>query len=192
MSVPIRCRKPVGLLSKKEITDALGTANMKMTMAKFGWRLSESKQMDNEKVDCTYRAGVAIIDIQLKSSDLNKKGKWNWNITKTKGKEKEMAFYDRPFDFLFLVGVQLEEEYMHYYTEVGPAFIALIPGRIVIENFSKKTAKHLVLSLPKDELSKDPWKNYFGLENISMNLEKTKKQQEKEEELLEETRKNKL
>jgi hypothetical protein len=180
-------RQNISQLSEAETTDTLGTLHMAFTMTKFGWRDNQSKQMDNQKVDATYRAGLASIDIQLKSS--NFKGKrWNWNIAKNKYKEKEIAFYKEPFDFLFLVGLELERDAKLGYLEISPPQLALIPGKVVLKHFEGRPAKHLVLGLSKSELSEDPWRKYFGIENISKILEKTKKDQEKEEELLKETR----
>lgn len=84
----IKYRKNVTMLSIAEITNILGESQMACTLAKFGWRASKGRDMDAQKVDFTYRSGKAIIDIQLKSSNLNKYNRWNWLIYK-KGRKKK-------------------------------------------------------------------------------------------------------
>jgi len=68
----------------------------------------------------------------------------------------------------------------HYFDLALPQ-TALIPGKFVLEHFSKTSADHLALSLGVSQVSEPPWNNYFGTEKILLNSQETIKQQENEE-----------
>jgi hypothetical protein len=169
----------------------------------LGWRPMKSEQMDNQKVDSTFRLGRAEIDIQLKSSKL-KAGRWNWNVfsPRVNRREKEIEFYKQPYDFLFLAGLYFEEidsldptdsiKYAVKRAEIQR--FALIPGKVVLDYFAEKSPHARVLSLSRKKLLEGKYlelNEYFGTGKICSLLENTKKQQEEEQEFLEARRERK-
>ena len=191
-------------LTEDQRTSIIGKIEMLNIMASEYWRNGDGEQMDAQKVDSTFRLGRAQIDIQLKSSKLNKYGIWNWHIfsPNSNKKEKEIKFYDNDYDFLFLSGVYLEDFYRYDNYELTRYQIrravtqqfALIPGKVVLDYFSRKSHNARILSLSNKKLSKckyPEFKEYFGLTKIHSLLEKTKEMQEEEQKHLEEWRKRK-
>jgi hypothetical protein len=194
----LRLRSSVSPLIPSEITNNLGEAHLESNMALFRWRLAgKERDMDNQKVDYTYRYGNAEIDIQLKSRNLDLEYKnWQWVIFPS-DKELDKKFYAAPHTFLFLVGIKLVFEGSRFHQEViQDKFpqIALIPGNEVVRYFAEKSLNSGVITLSLTKLleRKDPyWNDYFGEKNIYKTLIDTWKQQEEEAKFLEQKRSQK-
>lgn len=188
---PLKGRQCVATLDPKELTNLLGENYMSITMAMQGWRSSSGKQMDDQKVDCTYRLGVASIDVQLKSTRLIG-GSWHWHVfsSKSSKKESEQDFYKAPHTFLFLTGIEIENNGSSPIVGSEPT-TALIPGREVIKYFVNRP-RGRVISLSKNKLlrGESELARFFFQENITAVLEESKREQESEEELNKKRREN--
>jgi hypothetical protein len=191
-------RRVADPLSLSETTNHVGEAHLESTMARFHWRLSgKTEDMDNQKVDYTYRLGKAEIEIQLKSRNIDLDSKnWQWVIYPS-DKEIDKKFYDAAYTFLCLVGIKIVENEDGFYEEfIDGNFpqIALIPGKDVVKYFTDKSLKTGVMSVSLNTLlaKNHPFfKDYFGENNIQKMLVNTQNQQEEEAEHMEQLRRQK-
>lgn len=160
-------------------------------MALFGWTAFRApRQLDNRKIDFVCRYKHALIEVQLKSRNLNLKpyNNWCWNVCE-KDKELYKEFYDQRHTFLCVVGLKIfNRDNLSFEEVVNDEFpqIAFVPGREVTKYFDARKTKTLRISLGKLKKGKHQWSRYFGEENICRTLFLDQTAQEKENKILDE------
>ena len=174
-------------LTKAQLTNKIGVNTLDTIMTIMGWKGGPNgKELDDDKLDCTYRKLRTIIDIQLKSRSLAEKRKcWGWEIIAEKQKI-DKSFYDNRFSFLALVGIKLDAIFEDK-TEKFPQ-VALIPGKAVVKYFTEIAPKSRIITLYLKKLLEGnypEWNCYFGENNIRKLLAETLFKGEEEEDRLE-------
>src|SRR4030067_3159393 len=189
----IKPRSIVVPMQQHEITELLGENHFQSTMALFEWIAYRSiRQLDNRKIDFVCRYENALIEVQLKSSNLNSKGVWNWAVFQNRKNSKglDKRFYDQSHTFLCLVGIKVENKqgdeikYREIIAEERGrqdfTAIALIPREEVVKRFGHSKIGWFQLSYMDFLNEIDDGSDYFKRKKMYELLKEDAKQQENE------------
>lgn len=176
---------------KSEIVDVVGECHFQRIMALFGWiTYKTSRNLDNRKIDFVCRCKHSLIEVQLKSSNLNEKEEFVWNIF---GREKDQTieFYTQIHTFLCLIGLKLTTNGNRKIDNINDSIngsfplIALIPGDKVCERFKNRENGGLRIALEKIRNNNDRWSEYFDENRIEGILKEEIEMQKVEKEMIE-------